>query len=239
MIELLRNSEFANKFKYEIYPFKYSMIYIEARKNSANSVIQLKYFNSDFNFNSSKLEPRLVAIAECLYKNDKLLKLIIRSVEPEIVKQFIELYSIRDYSYVFIYNRYAQDSYYTDVVKAYEYGNNYCDFPKNTESVKILADNILFVMGDDNCQSVSDKCKLKSYHVIWVATWVNEYNEYWKDKIDFLLGLADVVVADSDMHFHDRVLKNKPNHLRYNVVLFLESLNRKSSTKSARKTMPI
>jgi hypothetical protein len=221
MIELLRNSEFANKFRREIYPFKFNMRYIEAGKNS---VIQLKYI-----FNSG-ISEQLVAIVECLCKNDKLLKLIIRSVEPEIVKLFIELYSIRDYSYVFVYNQYSDSSYYTDIVKANELGNYYLGMPKNTRSIKLLSDNVFYIYCEDDIIP-----KIHNYSIVQIPF---NCNKYWIDKIDFLLGLVDLVIINNSMHFHDRVLKNIPHRdMWYNVALFLECLNRKSSTKSARKTV--
>lgn len=216
MIKLLRDNGFANKFKDEVYPFKYSMRYIDAGRNS---VIQLKYTID---------EPgtRLVAIAECSYKNDKLLKLIIRSVEPEIVKLFIDLYSVRDYSYTFAYNRYAYDSYYTDIVKAYNCDNHDMYTPKNTGSIKLLRDNIFFVKGKDNCQSISNI----QYHIIFVSSF---YGEYWEDKMDFLLNLAGMVIIKNEIYIRG-VLKNTSGNYVYDVALFLESLNRKSM-KSARK----
>lgn len=214
MIKLLRDSGFANKFKDEIHPFKYSMRYIER-----NSVIQLKYTTNEPGI-------RLIAIAECSYRNDKLLKLIIRSVEPEIVKLFIDLYSVRNYSYTFAYNSYSHDSYYTDIVKAYERENYHLYIPKNTGSIKLFSDNIFFVKGKDNCQSISNI----QYHIIYVSSF---YSEYWEDKMDFLFNLASMVIIENEIYIGG-VLKNTYGGFWYNVALFLESLNRKSM-KSARK----
>jgi len=242
MIKLLRESEFVNKFNQEIYPFKFSMRYIEAGKNS---IIQLKYsvdrieyvlsptkYQLENSSPDSDVSESLVAIVECLYKNDKLLTLIIRSVEPKIVKLFIELYSVRNYSYVFIYNYHASKSYYTDIIKAYELGNYYSVMPKNTKSIKLLMDNIFHLYNDDSITP-----KIRNYHIIMVSY---VYDEYWKDKIDFLLGLAEVVIIGNHMYFRNQEPKNISNRsMWYYIALFLETLNRKTSTKSARKIMPI
>lgn len=218
MIKILRNSEFANKFKHEIYPFVYTMRYIEAGKNS---IIQLKYSISN----------RLVAIAECSYKNDKLLKLIIRSVEPGIVELFINLYSVRIYSYVFVYNYYAQDSYYTDIIRAYKCGNQYMNIPKNTNSVKLYTDNIYFIDIDDtDFQNISGR-----YRVIIMSF---SYYKYWEQHIKLFINPDNMLVVEYSIYFHDRILNNlKNDEIQHNIILFLESLNKKVNMKSARKSI--
>lgn len=253
MIEFLRNSEFANKFKHEIYPFKYSMRYIpECKICSDGSIVELtrnKCSKLQLKY-TCDISEGLVAIVDCSYKDDKLCRLIIRSVEPEVVKLFIELYSVKDYYYTFVYNSYAENSYYTDIVKAYECGNKRHPVPKNTNSIKLLEHNMLELENEGMLTNI--------HHSIINIPYNHE--TYWKDKIDNLLGLESVCMVIisqfihedcplEDGHFtgwcgsrnyviHTREYKLEvPNwgEVECHVVLFLEKLNRKTSTKSARK----